>query len=76
MVVLSLEKRVGHHIRKLRMGRNVSQQRLADDCGLARKNLSFIENGRYPGLALNTLERICLALNVSVKEFFDSMPGI
>lgn len=74
--MLPLEKRVGHHIRNLRLAQNLSQQSLADACDLARNNLSFIENGRFPGVALNTLERICLALNVSVKEFFDSMPGV
>lgn len=70
-----LARRVGRHVARLRNARDIRQADLARMAGVDRSGLSQIENGRYAGLALDTLEKICTALHVSVKEFFDSMPG-
>ncbi len=75
MAGLPLVKRIGHHIRRLRLAREMSQEELAAAGELNRTNLSHIENGHFRNLGVETLERICLVLHLSVKEFFDSLPG-
>ena len=70
-----LVKRVGRHIAKVRAANGLRQVDISGLTELSQPIISEIENGRFRGLALNTLEKICLALNMSVKEFFDSMPG-
>ena len=58
---------VGKRIRTLRLKRGRTQQLLADHAQLAREHISAIETGRSePGL--RALERIALALDVSLKD--------
>ena len=71
----TLARRVGRHLAKLRGAQGLRQIDVAGKSGVTRASLSLIENGRYAGLALDTMERICAALSLTVKEFFDSLPG-
>lgn len=68
-----LARRIGRHLARLRTAQELNQAVVADRSGVTRANLSRIENGRYPGLAIDTLERICRALSLSVEEFFESL---
>jgi transcriptional regulator with XRE-family HTH domain len=62
--------KVGQNIRKIREGKNISQQELAALCNFEKSNMSRIEAGRT-NLTLKTLLTICKVLSVSVKELVD-----
>lgn len=71
----SLAKRIGRHIAVLRQARNMTQYDLAAAAGISRSWLSSFELGTHPNLGMANFERICLALDMTVKEFFESLPG-
>lgn len=64
------KKLLGERIKELRKSRKLSQDKLSEQVGIDPKHLSRIEVGSsYP--SLNTLEKIAIALNVEIKEFFE-----
>lgn len=63
------KKLLGERIKELRKSRKLSQDKLSEQIGIDPKHLSRIEVGSsYP--SLSTLEKIAIALNVEIKEFF------
>ena len=59
--------KVGENIRKLRKEKGLTQQELADKCGLSKNGLWNYENeNREP--TIKTLENISKALNVTVND--------
>ncbi|MFA4828694.1 MAG: helix-turn-helix transcriptional regulator [Thermodesulfovibrionales bacterium] len=64
------KKLLGERIKELRKSRRLSQDKLSEQIGIDPKHLSRIEVGSgYP--SLSTLEKIAIALNVKIKEFFE-----
>lgn len=64
------KKLLGERIKELRKSRKLSQDKLSEQIGIDPKHLSRIEVGSsYP--SLSTLEKIAIALNVEIKEFFE-----
>ena len=61
----------GSNIRKIRLMAGLTQQQLADRCGLTKGMISKVENG-VVAPALNTLTRIAAALRVKVAELLES----
>ena len=60
----------GNSIRKLRFERNeMTQQALADACGVTRQTINALEAGRY-GPSLELAFRIAQALGVSLTDVF------
>ena len=64
--------RIGRRIRVLRTERGWSQAMLADHSELAREHLSELENG-HKEIGARTLERISIALGVSLHQFFEGI---
>lgn len=64
--------RYGQAVRKIRLARGISQEQLADLCGLHRTYISDIELGKR-NVSLENIDRIALSLNVSLSEFFQEM---
>lgn len=64
--------KIGKRVRVLRLKRHWTQEILADHAVLGRVYLSEIENGRKE-VCVRTLERIAMALSVSLSEFFDKL---
>uniref|UniRef100_C6E135 Transcriptional regulator, XRE family n=1 Tax=Geobacter sp. (strain M21) TaxID=443144 RepID=C6E135_GEOSM len=61
---------LGARIKELRKGRKLSQEELAELIGIEPRHMSRIEVGKsYP--SLDRLERIAMALNVDLRDFFD-----
>ena len=58
-----LEQDLCKRIERLRLDRNMSQAKLAEQAGVARRTISRMENGE--GVSLNTLLRVMVALGVS-----------
>ena len=61
---------VGSRIRELRLEKEISQQRLASECDFDKSNMARIEAGRS-NITIGTLNKIVLALDVSLHQFFN-----
>lgn len=61
--------RYGQVVRKVRLEQGISQEELADRCGLHRTYISDIELGKR-NLSLENIERIAISLNKTISEFF------
>jgi len=67
-----LLKTFGRSIRSLRKQRGLSQEALAEACGLSRNYISDIERGvRNPGVLV--LVALAKALRVSLRELFEEI---
>jgi len=64
-----LRRRFGQRVSELRRLRGLSQEALADLCGLARSYMSRIERGRA-NPSLDAVERLADGLNVEVADLF------
>lgn len=65
---------LGTRIKELRKQRGISQDQLAERIDIDPKHVSRIEVGRsYP--SLDTLDKIAMALNVELKDFFEFIHG-
>lgn len=61
--------RYGKAVRKIRIAQGISQEELADLCGLHRTYISDVELGKR-NLSLGNIERIACALKCSLPDFF------
>lgn len=68
---MDLKQKVGERITFLRKEKKLSQQQFSYVADMERTYLSHIEKGRK-NISLSTLEKITAALQISVKDFFDS----
>jgi transcriptional regulator with XRE-family HTH domain len=67
-------KLVGYNLRRIRVGKDVSQEQLAFDAGVDRSYLGGIERGEE-NPSVDTLEKIAAILVVEIRDFFDPMNG-
>ena len=61
--------RFGQAVRKLRQAQKMSQEELAERCGLHRTYISDIELGKR-NVSLENIERIAAALERSLPDLF------
>lgn len=61
---------IGNRIKYIRTIKNIKSNELAKTIGVSPVFLSYIENGTKKP-SLETLEKICDALDISLKELFD-----
>ena len=66
---MTAQELVAHNLRKLRVKRGLSQENLAVDAQIDRTYVSRIERG-LENPTIIVLERIALALNVLISDFF------
>lgn len=59
----------GQTIRALRQSKNISQEQLADLCGLHRTYISDVELGKR-NVSLENIDKIASALNMNVSDIF------
>ncbi|WP_225556537.1 helix-turn-helix domain-containing protein [Flavobacterium columnare] len=64
-----LQKKVGKRIKEIRVEKNISQQGLADLCGIEASNMSRLEAGRA-NATLSTIEVVSKNLGVEPIELF------
>lgn len=68
---MEIRQRIGWNLRRLRAGREITQEDFATDSGFDRGYISGIERGvRNPSILV--LERIAQALGVDVAELLDA----
>jgi len=60
----------GVHVRKLREKNNMSQQDLANDCNVSKRQIGRIERGEI-NTTLRTIVIIANALQIEPKELLD-----
>jgi transcriptional regulator with XRE-family HTH domain len=66
---MKAQELVAWNLRRLRVGRGLSQENLAVDAGIDRTYVSRLERGlENPTVAL--LEQLALALDAGIAEFF------
>lgn len=61
--------RFGQAVRKLRREQEISQEELAERCGLHRTYISDVELGKR-NVSLENIERIAASLNISLVNLF------
>lgn len=61
--------KIGNRIKQLRNSRGISQEELADHADLNRAFFGQIERGQK-NATVKTLNKICMALDISLHEFF------
>lgn len=64
-----IKKVLGQRVRKLRLLKNISQEKLAELADLHRTYIGSIERGER-NVSLENIQKICDALNLSISEFF------
>lgn len=75
---MTAKEQLGMRIKYLRSQHNFSQEDLALEAGINKNYLSDLENGRR-NPSLEILEKIAVALNISLSELFkgiETIPGI
>ncbi len=65
-----IEEKVGKRIKELRNKLGISQEELGFRSGVHRTYIASLEVGKR-NVSISTLEKIVIALNVSLSEFFD-----
>jgi transcriptional regulator with XRE-family HTH domain len=68
---MDIKQKVGNRIRELRHQLKLSQEALANIAEVDRTYMTDVENGRR-NISIENLEKIILALEVSIPTFFNS----
>jgi transcriptional regulator with XRE-family HTH domain len=66
---MDIRKKIGLRIKELRLGMQLTQEALAFKSEVDKTYLNEVENGKRNVSVIN-LEKIIIALEVSVQEFF------
>ena len=64
--------RFGNAIRAIRRREGISQEELADRCGLHRTYVSDVELGKR-NVSLENIDRLSRALNITLVELFEEV---
>jgi transcriptional regulator with XRE-family HTH domain len=70
-----LRKVFAQHIRAKRRELGISQEELADRCGLHRTYVGAVERGER-NISLDNMDRICTALGAQVPEMLTDQPAL
>jgi transcriptional regulator with XRE-family HTH domain len=68
---MSIQVKVGQRIKELRSQIGISQEALANKAEIDRTYVTDVENGRR-NISIQNIEKLVIALQVSLKDFFDS----
>ena len=68
---MSIKVAVGLRIKELRKQIGISQEALANRAEIDRTYVTDVENGRR-NISIENLQKLVIALEVQLKEFFDS----
>jgi len=64
---VSITVKFGERVREMRLAAGLSQESLAEKCGLDRTYISGIERGKR-NLSLKNIEALAIALDVSISN--------
>ncbi|MFN3137619.1 MAG: helix-turn-helix domain-containing protein [Allomuricauda sp.] len=69
-ILLAYQKKLGHRIKEVREGKELSQLDVASICDYDKTTISRIENGRT-NITLKTLVTLAMAMEVDISQLFD-----
>ncbi|MDD3026465.1 MAG: helix-turn-helix transcriptional regulator [Erysipelotrichaceae bacterium] len=69
-----IEKTFGAQVRRIRIGKNISQEELGFRSGLSKNYISDVERGAR-NVSLQTIEKIARGLEIPIKELFEFIIG-
>ena len=67
---MDVREKIGQRIKNLRELSSISQKDLAYSADLDRSYIASVENGSR-NISIVNIEKIAIALNVNLKDFFD-----
>ena len=67
--MVDIKKIFGKNLRKYRVEKHISQEKLAEMAGLGPKSLSPVENG-HKFINVNKIEKICEVLDIEPYQLF------
>lgn len=65
-----IKEAFGERIKQLRSEREISQEYLANLAEMDRTYITSVENGKR-NISIKNIEKICKALNITLRDFFD-----
>ena len=68
---MEVQSKIGNRIKELRQIKGISQKNLAYDSDLDRSYIASVESGKR-NIAIKNIEKIAVALDISLKSFFES----
>jgi transcriptional regulator with XRE-family HTH domain len=68
---MNIQEKYGIKVKKFRINKGWSQEKLALNAGLDRTYIPSIEKGER-NVSIVVIEKIAIALDVDIKDFFDS----
>ena len=68
---MTLQEAVRYRVLKLCKQRNITINKLATLSGMAQSTVNSLIDGRSENPKLLTILRVCLGLNMEIKEFFN-----
>mgnify|MGYP006300652625 CR=1 FL=1 len=68
---MNVKQKIGQRIKELREMKNISQKDLAYTSDIDRSYIASVESGKR-NIAIVNIEKISVALNVTLTEFFNS----
>lgn len=66
---------IGNRVKALRLKNGITQEELADACGVSRQTIINLEQGKLGFIKSTTLTKLASALHVSVSYFFFTETG-
>lgn len=70
-IEMTLTQKIAFRIQEIRKAKGLKQEQLAWDAGIDRSHLCQAERGKKI-LRIETLQKITNALNISMRQFFNS----
>jgi transcriptional regulator with XRE-family HTH domain len=67
---VDIKKKIGKNLKKFRLERGISQEKLANIAQLDRTYIHSIEKGER-NVSVVVLEKLAKSLNISIIDFFD-----
>ena len=71
LYLMGVKSNIGNIIKELRQLKQMSQKDLAYESNLDRSYIASVENGQR-NISVINIEKLAVALGVSLKEFFNS----
>jgi len=69
---MDIKGKIGNRIREVRNLKNISQMQLSNLADLDRTYITSVENGKR-NISIVNIEKIAIALDISIKEFFEDI---
>ena len=69
---MEIKSKIGNRIKELREQKEMSQKDLSYSADLDRSYIASVENGKR-NISIVNIEKVAIALEVSLKEFFNNI---